>query len=413
LSRKCLMTAANINFAVPTASNPLPNLSASQANGASVQSGEQSFSRVLQSRENAPSGKQTDKPNQSAAKDSAASDAGKQPADAKSTKSANDQQASTDSPQEAAQKALQAAQTGLSKPAIKAGAGSSGLLTDTSTTDSDTTLVTQPDASQLAAMAAANMAAQPASTAAKALPIGIESPATEGQTDLSSLLPEGTSEEAGSLKDLFQLASADVPGKLDAAPASGKEGNFNAALNTALDNQGGTLTASSQLGAAVNTAATQQTTTTRQVVATPVATQGWADEVGQKVSWAAHNGNGRAELILTPAHMGRIEVSINMNGDQASANFVAANAATREALQDAMPQLREVLANAGIQLGQANVSTNSGGQAWNGGSGQSGFNSGTYASGKDSSADTPVDALTSRSRGAWVLSGNGLVDTFA
>jgi flagellar hook-length control protein FliK len=408
------MTAANINFSVPTASNPLPNLSASQANGASVQSGEQSFSRVLQSRENASSGNQTDKANQSAGKDNAAGEAGKQPADAKNAKSANDQQSSTDSPQEAAQKAAQATQTSLSKPAIKAGAGSSGLPADTSTTNGDTSQATQPDASLLAAMTAANMAAQPASTAAKALPTGIESPPTEGQTDLSSLLPEGTPEDAGNLKDLFQLASADVPGKLDAAPTSGKEGNFSATLNTALDNQGSTLTASNQLGAAVNSAATQPTATTpRQVVATPVATQGWADEVGQKVSWAAHNGNGRAELILTPAHMGRIEVSINMNGDQASANFVAANAATREALQDAMPQLREVLAGAGIQLGQANVSTNSGGQAWNGGSGQSGFNSGTYASGKNSSADTPVDALTSRSRGAWVLSGNGLVDTFA
>ncbi len=411
------MTAANINFAVPTASNPLPNLSASQANGASVQSGDQSFSRVLQSRENASSGSQTDKANQSAGKDNAASEAGKQPADAKNAKSAkttNDEQSSTDSPQEATQKAAQAAQTGLSKPAIKAGAGSSGLLADTATTDSDTVLAAQPDASLLAAMTAANMAAQPASTAAKALPTGIESPSTDGQTNLSSLLPEGTPEDTGKLKELFQLASAEVPGKLDAAPASGKEGNFNAALNTALDNQGSTLTASNQLGAAVSSAAAQPTaTTSRQVVATPVATQGWADEVGQKVSWAAHNGNGRAELILTPAHMGRIEVSINMNGDQASANFVAANAATREALQDAMPQLREVLANSGIQLGQANVSTNSGGQAWNGGSGQSGFNSGTYASGKDSSADTPVDALTSRSRGAWVLSGNGLVDTFA
>lgn len=408
------MTAANINFAVPTASNPLPNLSASQANGAPVQSGEQSFSRVLQARENASSGKQTDKTNPSAGKDNAASEAGKQPADAKNAKPANDQQPSTDTPQETAQKAAEAAQGGLSKPAIKAGADSTGLLADTSTTDSDTTLATQPDAGLLAAMAAANMAAQPASTAAKGLPTGIENPSTDGQTDLSSLLPEGTPEDAGSLKDLFQLASADVPGKLDAAPASGKEGNFNAALNTALDNQGSTLTASNQLGVAVNTTATQQTaTTSRQVVSTPVATQGWADEVGQKVSWAAHNGNGRAELILTPAHMGRIEVSINMNGDQASANFVAANAATREALQDAMPQLREVLAGAGIQLGQANVSTNSGGQAWNGGSGQSSFNSGTYASGKDLSADTPVDALTSRSRGAWVLSGNGLVDTFA
>lgn len=93
----------------------------------------------------------------------------------------------------------------------------------------------------------------------------------------------------------------------------------------------------------------------RHTVATPVASRGWTDEVGQKLVWTASQDNGTAELILTPPQLGRIQVSINLQGDQASASFVAANPLTREALQDAMPRLREILAQAGIQLGQADV----------------------------------------------------------
>ena len=38
-------------------------------------------------------------------------------------------------------------------------------------------------------------------------------------------------------------------------------------------------------------------------IRTPVSTQGWGDEVGQKLSWIANSTGGRAELILTPPHM--------------------------------------------------------------------------------------------------------------
>ena len=97
-------------------------------------------------------------------------------------------------------------------------------------------------------------------------------------------------------------------------------------------------------------------------VNTPVSSRNWATEVGQRLSWVTHQNDSRAELILTPANMGKIEVSINLNGDQASAAFSAANPAAREALQEALPRLREVLAQAGIQLGEANVNAGTQGQ---------------------------------------------------
>lgn len=145
-------------------------------------------------------------------------------------------------------------------------------------------------------------------------------------------------------------------------------------------------------------------------VSTPVASRGWAEEVGQKVSWIASKDSGRAELVLTPPQLGRIEVTINMNGDQASATFVAASSAARDALQDAMPRLREVLADAGIQLGQASVNAGNSGQAQADTSARSSF-AGRFNS--QNEAGISVDTSLLSSRGSWTRQGNGMVDTFA
>ncbi len=106
-----------------------------------------------------------------------------------------------------------------------------------------------------------------------------------------------------------------------------------------------------------------QPATTVHTIATPVGRQGWADEVGQHILWTAKSDSSRADLVLNPPELGRIEVSIHMNGDQANASFMAANPAAREALQDAMPRLRELMSQAGVQLGQADVSAGQSGQS--------------------------------------------------
>jgi flagellar hook-length control protein FliK len=88
----------------------------------------------------------------------------------------------------------------------------------------------------------------------------------------------------------------------------------------------------------------------------PVGAPGWTEEIGNRIAWLANNSESRAELVLTPPQMGRIEVSLSIKGDQATANFASANPVVREALEAALPRLREILADAGIQLGQTQVS---------------------------------------------------------
>jgi flagellar hook-length control protein FliK len=92
---------------------------------------------------------------------------------------------------------------------------------------------------------------------------------------------------------------------------------------------------------------------------TPMGQTGWHDEVGQKLTWMVGNNRQQADLVLNPPQFGRVEVSLTMNGDQATAIFTSSNPAVREALESSMHRLREVLADAGVSLGQAHVGSES------------------------------------------------------
>jgi len=409
------MTAAALNFTVPTSS--LPNLSAGMAGTGMTQkiAGAQSFSEALQSHETKTAPKSQDQGPTQSGSASKTQHPGSKPDKAGKSDRDDTQQKTQDAAQEATTDTQTAART--AKPGSQTGKDGK-LLSDGKDLKDDATddagLLTDPDPSVLAAMNAANMAAQPASDAGKNDLTLTDGVVDKQDDDITSLLLKEGPDDKAEAEKLFQLGSTDEAGKTETAVKTDKDSHFGSLLNQTLDKQGAsTLQGNSQAAAAVANTATGNTAPVRQVVATPVATQGWTEEVAQKVSWTAHNGNGRAELVLTPAHMGRIEVSIHMHGDQASATFIAANAHAREALQDAMPQLREVLSNAGIQLGQANVSANSSGQNWSGTSDQSGFQGGSYTSHGGNPVDVGLEGIGTHSATAWSSGGNGLVDIFA
>lgn len=94
-------------------------------------------------------------------------------------------------------------------------------------------------------------------------------------------------------------------------------------------------------------------------VDTPFGQAGWHDDVGQKLTWMVGNNRQQADLVLNPPQLGRIEVSLTMNGDQATAIFTSSNPAVREALESSLHRLREVLADAGVNLGQTQVGSES------------------------------------------------------
>lgn len=81
----------------------------------------------------------------------------------------------------------------------------------------------------------------------------------------------------------------------------------------------------------------------------------WTQDFGNRVVWLARNDQQSAQININPANLGPIQINLSLQGDQMSANFVSAHGEVRQAIEDALPRLREMLSNSGIALGDANV----------------------------------------------------------
>ncbi|WP_273152657.1 flagellar hook-length control protein FliK [Methylophaga thiooxydans] len=115
-----------------------------------------------------------------------------------------------------------------------------------------------------------------------------------------------------------------------------------------------TLTAAS-----ASTSGTIQTAISAQGVSLPVQptlqNPAWSQVMSSRVVWMAKEGVHQAELRMTPANLGPVEVRLQVQNDQASVTFLAQHSATRDALEQALPRLRESFAEAGIELGHSEV----------------------------------------------------------
>ena len=148
---------------------------------------------------------------------------------------------------------------------------------------------------------------------------------------------------------------------------------------------------------------------------TPVGQAGWHEEMGQKLTWIATSSRQQADLVLNPPNLGRVEVSLSINGDQANAVFASPNAAVRDLIESSLPRLREILADAGINLGQTHVGSESASQSSNNRNGEASRGDRTV---DDGSADPLAlnDALGGSGNLGGLLrstAGRGMVDVFA
>lgn len=162
------------------------------------------------------------------------------------------------------------------------------------------------------------------------------------------------------------------------------------------------LTAAAQLPATPHAGSQATSASAATALTTQVGTSDWTEELGAKLTWMANQGIGSASLQLSPEHLGPLQVSISVHEGQASVWFGAAQADTRTALQQSLPQLRQLLANQGLNLADAGVSR----EAPRGQDRQSSTRSATSLS-----AATAVNADSSGGRGA-ITGGLGLLDTY-
>ncbi|WP_024890288.1 flagellar hook-length control protein FliK [Luteimonas huabeiensis] len=81
----------------------------------------------------------------------------------------------------------------------------------------------------------------------------------------------------------------------------------------------------------------------------------FGERVGAQLHWAAERGIGHARIRVSPQDLGPVEVRLRLDGDRLSADFVAAQPEVRQALEQQLPRLRELLGEQGFVLAHADV----------------------------------------------------------
>lgn len=185
----------------------------------------------------------------------------------------------------------------------------------------------------------------------------------ESMSALADSSPDGMEHTSERPRAEFALAASSTPAESAAA------GKFPPAGRDALE-PGVALraepaqrhAAETPLPAGMNMGASappQVTHTATATIATQLAAPGWDRGLGEKIVWMAGKQMQLAELHLNPPELGPLQIALTINNDQASAQFVSQHAAVREAIEAAMPRLREMLAEGGITLGNTSVSADS------------------------------------------------------
>jgi len=88
----------------------------------------------------------------------------------------------------------------------------------------------------------------------------------------------------------------------------------------------------------------------------PVLDDAWNDAINERVLWLAGKSIKKAEIRLNPADMAQIRVEVTVADDAAKVSFSAHNALTRDAIESAIPRLREMLSENGLSLANTDVS---------------------------------------------------------
>ncbi|MRW88352.1 flagellar hook-length control protein FliK, partial [Pseudoduganella sp. FT26W] len=210
-----------------------------------------------------------------------------------------------------------------------------------------------------------------------------------------------------------QQAAAD-PAQLAAAP---KTTTVNAEAAAALKEQAA-ITIAPTASHAAQELAKAASAVPADKLSSRVGTQAWDQQLGQKIIFMAAGGEQSATMELNPPDLGPLQVVLSVNKDQATAAFSSAAPEVRQALENALPKLKEMMSDAGIQLGSATVSAGMSDQnnssfsqqasSAQSGSGNSGGRSGgSYGRDSGSDADVARPAPPVRRLPA------GAVDTFA
>ena len=240
-----------------------------------------------------------------------------------------------------------------------------------------------------------------------------------------NLPPDSSRQAADPLQTTSQAHATPLTAELPAGniststPFPAPVNSFNQAIDAANFADSGkslppSMTSASVTPAATHTSSTPLADTTADTtandapaIAAEFGQPDWPEEFGRKITWLATQRMQAAELKLHPAHLGPIEISLQLSDDQRlTAQFVSHHPAVREAIEANLPRLREIMAENGITLADTSVSADTPGQQAENRQG-SPFRrpaAGDHSSYDSTSPQTPALQVTRHS---------SLIDTFA
>lgn len=79
------------------------------------------------------------------------------------------------------------------------------------------------------------------------------------------------------------------------------------------------------------------------------------EDIGDAVRWMTDQKIGHAHIKVTPNDLGTVEIRLRLDGDRVHADFSSAQAEVRQALENSLPRLRDMLGQHGFQLAHADV----------------------------------------------------------
>ncbi len=105
----------------------------------------------------------------------------------------------------------------------------------------------------------------------------------------------------------------------------------------------------------VNHAAPAQTVQTE--VTESLHTENWDNKMAERVHWLVHQKVSSAEIHIHPRELGPVNAKIQIVEGKADITLSSQHGNVREALEAAMPKLRDMFQDSGIELNQVNVNS--------------------------------------------------------
>lgn len=87
----------------------------------------------------------------------------------------------------------------------------------------------------------------------------------------------------------------------------------------------------------------------------PLGGKEWGEGLSNRISWMLGQNVQQATLRINPPHLGPIEIRVAVHNDQTNVMFSAQHSAVREAIESAIPRLREMFSENNMQLVNVDV----------------------------------------------------------